>query len=438
MSLNIKKTTFTKKKRRKTKLKNEKLLTELNSAEEYKTGPWDESEDERLTNWISKHGARNWVKCAEEVKTRNGKQCREHWLNKLDENIKKGNWTSEDDLLILKFYKKFESWKKIIPIFKNRTINSIKNRFFSMLRKIAIKKGIYGNTEKVLKIGLDKLKQFFDEAIEEAEKIYYKENKEQTKEQFENFMNEIENNLEYVRKGNFLDLNTIRTKNYNDVALNNNNSFISLKNINITNVDDNNNKNDSMNNNNKDYNSDSISYSEHDNEDEKKSEIKLEGNLVKKKTYIKKTSKKENLINLTKSVSVIKRGRERSKQKNISDLTITSNSNYGRGATNVSIKVPIADSRDKQISQNNELLKKKSSSKINTNNSTFEFPLNPNIKITPKISSRSSIFTNKNSSFYYLNRNNSKNDPNKFCFNTSFKIKSVIKGKNVNPCSSFS
>ena len=153
----------------------------------------------------------------------------------------------------------------------------------------------------VLKIGLDKLKQFLDEAVEEAENIYYKENKEQTKEQFENFMNEIENNLKYVRKGKFLDLNTIRTKNFNNVDNNDNNnndndkSFISLKNIMITNVDDNNNKNDNMNNNNKDYNSDSIILNEEDdeNEEEKKSEIKLKESFNKKKTYIKKTKREK-------------------------------------------------------------------------------------------------------------------------------------------------
>ena len=68
-------------------MKNEKISSELNLAEENKTGPWDKSEDERLTNWVAKNGARNWAKCAKEVKTRNGKQCREHWKNKLNENI---------------------------------------------------------------------------------------------------------------------------------------------------------------------------------------------------------------------------------------------------------------------------------------------------------------------------------------------------------------
>ena len=280
MSSDIKKTQFIQKKRSKTKLKTGKIPKKLNITEENKTGPWDESEDERLSNWVAKNGASNWARCAKKVKTRTGKQCREHWINKFNENIKKGNWTSEEDLLILKFYSKFQSWKKIIPIFENRTENSIKNRFFSILRKIAIKKDIYKNTDMTKKIGLDKLKQFLDEAIEEAENKYFNENKEQTKEQFESYINEIENNLKYLRKGNFLDLNSLRKKDFNGVD---NNSLIFTKKDN---------KKD-----NKNYNSDSISCSD-DDEDGKRQDIKLLGNIEKKKSYngisskrIKMTSK---------------------------------------------------------------------------------------------------------------------------------------------------
>ena len=57
------------------------------------------------------------------MKNRTAKQCREHWNNSLDSSLKKGNWTSEEDLLIMKFYKKYKSWRKMIPMFKNRTEN---------------------------------------------------------------------------------------------------------------------------------------------------------------------------------------------------------------------------------------------------------------------------------------------------------------------------
>jgi len=291
MSLNKKKTSFIQKKRSKKKLKEEEIPPKLNIPEENKIGPWDESEDERLADWVSKHGPRNWAKCAKVVTRRTGKQCREHWNNKLNNNIKKGDWTSEDDLLILKFYKKYQSWKKIIPIFENRTENSIKNRFFSQLRKIAIKKKMYGKTDEVAKIKLETLIQFLDEAIEVAENEYFYENKGQTKEKLEKLIEEIDNNLKYVRKGKFIDLNTLRGKNTYNSDNNANNANLSFKNMIVNNLESNNSgKKISYN---KAYDDkDSISFDEAEEEIEKKPEIQQKENIEKKKDICEEKKQK--------------------------------------------------------------------------------------------------------------------------------------------------
>ena len=171
----------------------------------------------------------------------------------------------------------------------------------------------------------------------------------------------------------------------------------------------------------------------------KKAKSKIRRKYPEKKDIYKKTSKKEKSINLVKSTSLTKIGTESSNSKKISELPMNSNSISSRDISNVSIKAPRDNSRsfrEKQSNQNNESLKKKSTSKINNN--TFELPLNPKIKITTKISSRGSLLTKKNSSFYNLQHYNSKNDPHKFCFNTTSKIKSTLKGKIINPCPSFS
>ena len=57
------------------------------------------------------------------------------------------------------FYKKFNgSWKKIFPIFKSRTENSIKNIFYSKIRKIS---KFYGKKEdKKENLGLDYLLKY--------------------------------------------------------------------------------------------------------------------------------------------------------------------------------------------------------------------------------------------------------------------------------------
>ena len=43
----------------------------------------------------------NWAKIAKQMKLkRSGKQCRERWQNHLRPNIKKGNWTKEEEHMI--------------------------------------------------------------------------------------------------------------------------------------------------------------------------------------------------------------------------------------------------------------------------------------------------------------------------------------------------
>lgn len=181
-----------------------------------KIGPWNEHEDNLLRKWVEKNGAYNWMKCAEYMKDRTAKQCREHWKNSLDSNLIVGNWSAEEDLLIMKFYKKYKSWSKMIPMFEGRTENSIKNRFFSQLRRIVVKKRPKGRKEYGTKFGLDILLNYLDEGIKQAEKKYYEENKNMTKENFENYMMQIENSIKNKKKGKkYIDLKSIKKKNLN-------------------------------------------------------------------------------------------------------------------------------------------------------------------------------------------------------------------------------
>jgi hypothetical protein len=94
-------------------------------------GPWTAQEDAKLFDWVKRQGPTKWTLCSEIIPGRSGKQCREHWNNSLNSSILKGNWTVEEDYLLMLFYEKMDkSWKKIIPLFKSRTENSIKISFF--------------------------------------------------------------------------------------------------------------------------------------------------------------------------------------------------------------------------------------------------------------------------------------------------------------------
>jgi hypothetical protein len=80
-----------------------------------------------------------WTSCSEFISGRSGKQCRERWFNTLNPSVKKGGWMAEEDFLIFKFFSEFGSkWSLIASKFPGRTENSVKNRFYSTLRRISL------------------------------------------------------------------------------------------------------------------------------------------------------------------------------------------------------------------------------------------------------------------------------------------------------------
>lgn len=100
-------------------------------------GPWTTSEDQKLIDWVAIEGPNKWSKCSKVIPGRNGKQCRERWCNHLDPNVRKGQWTIEEDVIIFNFFQNYgPKWAFISKFLPGRTENSIKNRFYSTLRKI--------------------------------------------------------------------------------------------------------------------------------------------------------------------------------------------------------------------------------------------------------------------------------------------------------------
>ena len=99
-------------------------------------GFWSEQEDKNLEDAVNKNGARNWSHISTFVKNRNGKQCRERYLNHLDPTIKKNNFSAEEDKIIIKSQRKYgNSWSKISTMLEGRTPNSIKNHWYGSLNK---------------------------------------------------------------------------------------------------------------------------------------------------------------------------------------------------------------------------------------------------------------------------------------------------------------
>ena len=100
-------------------------------------GPWTHQEDSQVLLWVQAHGPKNWSQCAEIVGGRSGKQCRERWNNALDPSLKKGEWTPvEDSIIFAEYRSRGPKWTEIAKLLPGRSENSIKNRFYSTLRKV--------------------------------------------------------------------------------------------------------------------------------------------------------------------------------------------------------------------------------------------------------------------------------------------------------------
>ena len=131
-------------------------------------GPWSIEQDRKLLEWIKSEGAKHWNQCAEYVNGRTGKQCRERWFNTLNPQIRKGEWTPEEDFIIFESFRIFGSqWTNIAKKLNNgRTENSIKNRFYSTLRRISAKKK-NESWEMNCNLPFDKIIQYLPDAIME-------------------------------------------------------------------------------------------------------------------------------------------------------------------------------------------------------------------------------------------------------------------------------
>lgn len=115
-------------------------------------GAWTKEEDERLINYIKIHGEGCWRSLPKAAGLlRCGKSCRLRWINYLRPDLKRGNFTEEEDELIINLHSLLgNKWSLIAARLPGRTDNEIKNYWNTHIKRKLYSRGIDPQTHRPL------------------------------------------------------------------------------------------------------------------------------------------------------------------------------------------------------------------------------------------------------------------------------------------------
>lgn len=103
-------------------------------------------EDKKIKQLVEIFGTKHWDLVAQFMNGRTAKQCRDRYSNYLIPGYFQGDWTAEEDSLLIKLYiENGPKWSIIQKSFPQRSANTIKNRWYYFLRK---RNQIFSQTKK--------------------------------------------------------------------------------------------------------------------------------------------------------------------------------------------------------------------------------------------------------------------------------------------------
>jgi Myb-like DNA-binding domain len=117
-------------------------------------GSWTPEEDKILIEKRAFYG-RKWAKIASHLPGRQGKQCRERYVNHLDPDLKKGEWTDDEEAVLIAMRQIHGNrWSNISKELPGRSDNDVKNHWYSTVHRKFAQHG-----EKVFGLSLFALMQ---------------------------------------------------------------------------------------------------------------------------------------------------------------------------------------------------------------------------------------------------------------------------------------
>ncbi|RWR83647.1 myb-related protein 308 [Cinnamomum micranthum f. kanehirae] len=113
-------------------------------------GAWTKEEDQRLISYIKAHGEGCWRSLPKAAGLlRCGKSCRLRWINYLRPDLKRGNFTEEEDELIIKLHSLLgNKWSLIAGRLPGRTDNEIKNYWNTHIKRKLLNRGLDPQTHR--------------------------------------------------------------------------------------------------------------------------------------------------------------------------------------------------------------------------------------------------------------------------------------------------